>query len=95
MAMTRPAARRRLRTVRGNYFRWARNDAHETLLSFETLRTPRMLLIVLIVLAIIFFGGGIGYGYRGGRTGYGHGGLGIGTILIIILIVVLLSGHHF
>jgi hypothetical protein len=50
---------------------------------------------VLIVLAIIFFGGGIGYGNRSGRTGYGNWGVGIGTILVIILILVLLSGHHF
>ena len=51
--------------------------------------------ILVIVLVIFLFGGGIGY-YRGGYYsrggGYGLGGI-LGTILIVLLIVWLLRGH--
>lgn len=49
-------------------------------------------LIILVILAVLLFGGyrggfGRGYGY-----GYGHGGMGIlGIILVVVLILFLLG----
>jgi hypothetical protein len=52
-------------------------------------------LILLIVLIVILFGGGLGTTFGGwGGGGYGHfgyGGIGIGTILLIVLVVMLLQ----
>jgi hypothetical protein len=51
-------------------------------------------LIVLILLIILLFGGGLGTtfgGWGGPEYGhYGYGGVGLGTILLIVLIVMLL-----
>lgn len=55
-----------------------------------------MLLIILIVLAILFLGGG--YGFRGHSTygSYSTPGIGLGGILLIIVIILLLTGSlHF
>ena len=53
-----------------------------------------MNLIVLLILAFLLFGGGVGmtYGGWGGATygHYGYGGIGLGTILVIVLIVTML-----
>ena len=49
-------------------------------------------LILVILLAIVFFGGGLGYrtGYYA-SPGYGYGIGGIGLVLIILLILVLVG----
>lgn len=56
-------------------------------------------LILLIIVLVLVFGGGL-YGHStgswGGPAGYGGvwgGGLGLGGILLIILVVLLLSGR--
>jgi hypothetical protein len=48
------------------------------------------MLLALIILILLFFGGGYGL-YSGGS--YGYRGVGLGTILIIVLIVPLLTGR--
>jgi hypothetical protein len=58
-------------------------------------RKPTMGLILLIVLILVLFGGGIGIsrGNWGGPAWGGFGGIGLGTILIVVLIVLLVSGR--
>jgi hypothetical protein len=50
-------------------------------------------LIILILLVVLLFGGGLGTTYGGwGGAGYGHygyGGIGLGTILLIVLLFML------
>lgn len=48
-----------------------------------------MILIVLIILILMFAGGG--WAYNDGQ--YGPHGMGLGGILLIILIVLLLTGR--
>lgn len=48
-----------------------------------------MLLLLVILLFLILFGG-LGVGYRGGY--YDANGMGFGSILLIVIIVVLLLG---
>lgn len=50
-----------------------------------------MLLLLLIVLLLIAFGG-LGVGYRGGY--YDANGLSLGTIVLVVLVVVLLFGGY-
>ena len=51
-----------------------------------------MLLILLIVVCVVLFAGGMpGYGPL--HAHYGYYPVGLGTILLILLIVVLLSGR--
>ena len=55
-----------------------------------------MLVIVLIILAVLFLGGG--FGTRGHSTygSYSTPGIGLGGILLIILVILLLTGSlHF
>lgn len=47
-----------------------------------------LLTIVLIVMVVMAFGGGIGY--RGGN--YRNHGIGLGTILLVVLLVLLFTG---
>ena len=51
-----------------------------------------MLLIILIILAVLFLGGG--FGMRGHSTygGYSTPGIGLGGLLFIILVILLLTG---
>lgn len=51
-----------------------------------------MLLILLVVLALMFFGAG--FGVRGHETygGYSGGGIGLGGILLILVVVLFLTG---
>ena len=57
-------------------------------------------MILIIILVILFFGGGIGYyGHRqwGENNGYAGPGLGVGTIVVILLLcwaLGLFGGHH-
>lgn len=49
-------------------------------------------LVILVVLVILLFGGGLGPWQGGPYWGAGHyGGIGIGTVLVIVLILVLLG----
>ena len=55
-----------------------------------------MLVIVLIILAVVFLGGG--FGMRGHSTygSYSTPGIGMGGILLVILVILLLTGSlHF
>lgn len=47
-----------------------------------------LLLIVLIALIVMAFGGGVGY--RGGS--YRNHGIGLGGVLLIVLVVLLVTG---
>lgn len=53
-------------------------------------------LIILIVLIVLLFGGGIGYHsgwYGGGPTPYGYGGFGIvGLVLFVWVLLILFRG---
>lgn len=46
-------------------------------------------LILIVIVLVMFFGGGLGYQ----RWGY-NGGFGIGGVLLVILVVYLLLGHR-
>ncbi len=52
-----------------------------------------ILLIVLIVLAVLFLGGG--YGMRSHPTyrSYSTGGMGLGGILLVVVILLFLTGN--
>lgn len=50
-----------------------------------------MFLILLIILLLFCFGGGM-YGHRVGNVGYGYGGFGLAGILLLIVILWLLFG---
>ena len=49
------------------------------------------MLIILIILAVLFLGGG-GYGYSNGWPGHYSGGIGIVGIVVLVLIIALLFG---
>lgn len=51
-----------------------------------------MLLIILIILAVLFLGGGLGTRGHSTYGSYSTPGIGLGGILLIILIILLLSG---
>jgi hypothetical protein len=56
-------------------------------------KTQMLLLIVLVVLAVLFLGGG--FAGRGHPTygSYSNGGIGLGGLLLIVLVVLLLTGN--
>lgn len=51
-----------------------------------------MLLLILIILAVVFLGGGLGTRGHSTYGSYSTPGIGLGGILLIILIILLLSG---
>ena len=51
-----------------------------------------MLLIILIVLALLFLGGGFGMRGHSSYGSYSTPGIGLGGILLIILVVLLVTG---
>jgi len=53
-----------------------------------------MLTLILIVLVILFFAGGLGV--RGHPTygSYSGGGIGLGAVLLIILLLILVGAIH-
>jgi hypothetical protein len=57
-----------------------------------------MYLVLIVLVLLMVFGGGVGYhsGYWGGGAGYGGvwgGGLGIVGIVVLVLVIALLSGR--
>ena len=55
-----------------------------------------MLLIILIVLAVLFLGGGVSTRGHSRYGTYSTPGIGLGGLLVIILIVALVTGYlHF
>lgn len=66
----------------GLFRRFVRGRAH-----------PLMLLILLIILAVLFLGGGV---FTRGHEQYGSystGGIGLGGLLIVIILVLFLTGN--
>jgi hypothetical protein len=55
-------------------------------------RGAPLLLIILIVLALLFLGGGFGMRGHSSYGSYSTPGIGLGGILLIILVVLLLTG---
>jgi hypothetical protein len=51
-----------------------------------------MSLLLIILVLLILFSGGIGF-HQGWGTPYGTGGIGIGTILVIVLLFLLFTGR--
>jgi hypothetical protein len=55
-----------------------------------------LLVIILIILAVVFLGGGLGTRGHSTYGSYSSPGIGLGGILLIILVILLLTGSlHF
>ena len=52
-----------------------------------------MLLIILIILAVLFLGGGFSTRGHSSYGGYSTPGIGLGGLLLIIVIVLFLTGY--
>lgn len=52
-----------------------------------------MLLIILIVLIVLFLGGGFAWREHPSYGPYSNGGIGLGGLLLILLVVLLFTGN--
>ena len=53
------------------------------------------MLLVLIILILLFMGGGYGLRTHPTYGSYSTGGIGLGGLLLIILLIMLLTGYQF